>query len=754
MSACTLDLKQSTIGSATSPSGVTSPDSGSPTTPAPTPVLDPISLAMSNLMPKSAKLSWQSLDAGVTTFHVAIQLGTTPPTDCESGSVQMVTGSSVDLSSLVPESTYSYRICAESAGVLSAGVTGQFTTLKLLTRAPRYPSFANWNDYINNDGPDIFNATGTTCTPGYNSNYSYQSCVHAGIIQEITLPMGVLCSDVVAYDFLDVFQWRCDSTSTPNKIFSTGIEMYRGLRHLVSATGFRNNYVIIEVNGVKTYMTDSEVWWSNTVENLPVSAPATVTSLTNGGEAAGKIFVVSTTREEGAYSFGENKLSLVVLDGVQLKLASGGASPQVSAAGRSYFWIEGDFNAQGNTSTVLSVNSAMMFRMTGLRLSNSSSLSMSANGAYFGMISDFHITNSGSVYLGAGGGMLFVNGRITNSISGFDNGELNTVSNVLLANNSADIIKYPSNSFLHNITMINNSFNISGYGIRLALGDVYNLFHNLNILNHGSRAIYQWRGGGNTYSQLLTAGSGTIDILTVDFSNKFTNNLIVDSGAACLITDDTAFDPGLINGTCENSGTSDALLTTTLDISKVIVGKIFTDDTSNTSDSLGSAPFLNLTDFFKFDNWFRSWGPEGSTFPNADNKGPCASGSCRIWDYRLKADTLNLAYNRTRSAGEANQPFVPGSTCPNAVNGNETTSHTLPSYSITKTFLTNAHEIIDDGLGDDDSLCESNEACIYNPNFGAYQGEGDYLAQGTCQFQDGTAITGVKMYAYPTNGVP
>lgn len=325
---------------------------------------------------------------------------------------------------------------------------------------------------------------------------------------------------------------------------------------------------------------------------------------------------------------------------------------------------------------------------------------------------------------------------------------------MLLANNSDDIIMYPSNSFHNNITMVNNSATISGYGIRLAIGDVYNLFHNFNVLNHGSRAIYQWRGGGNTYSQLLTAGVGAIRILTVDFSNKFTNNLIVDSGAACLITDDTASDPGLIDGTCANSLSSDALLTTAIDVSKVFVGKISTDDASNTSDSLGAASFLSITDFLNFDNWFRSWGPEGSTFPSIDNKGPCVSGSCRIWDYRIKADTLNLAYNRTKSAGEANQPFVPGSTCPNAVSGTRTTSHTLAAYFITKTFLTNAHEIIDDGFGDDDSLCESNEACIYNPNFGAYQGEGDYLAQGTCLFQDGAAVTGVKMYAYPTNGVP
>ena len=58
-----------------------------------------------------------------------------------------------------------------------------------------------------------------------------------------------------------------------------------------------------------------------------------------------------------------------------------------------------------------------------------------------------------------------------------------------------------------------------------------------------------------------------------------------------------------------------------------------------------------------------------------------------------------------------------------------------------------------DGVGDDDGLCESAEVCIYAPNVGAYQGEGDYLTR-QCQFVGGGAIgiAGVTMQAYPVNG--
>jgi hypothetical protein len=51
----------------------------------------------------------------------------------------------------------------------------------------------------------------------------------------------------------------------------------------------------------------------------------------------------------------------------------------------------------------------------------------------------------------------------------------------------------------------------------------------------------------------------------------------------------------------------------------------------------------------------------------------------------------------------------------------------------------------------ENGICESNEACIYAPNVGAYQGHGDYKGNGTCLFVDGT-ISNVIMYSYPKNG--
>lgn len=64
-------------------------------------------------------------------------------------------------------------------------------------------------------------------------------------------------------------------------------------------------------------------------------------------------------------------------------------------------------------------------------------------------------------------------------------------------------------------------------------------------------------------------------------------------------------------------------------------------------------------------------------------------------------------------------------------------------------FLTNAVEILLDDVGDDDGLCEDSEDCLYTPNFGAYQGHGTL---GTCTFSANGGISVNNMYGYPNNG--
>ena len=65
------------------------------------------------------------------------------------------------------------------------------------------------------------------------------------------------------------------------------------------------------------------------------------------------------------------------------------------------------------------------------------------------------------------------------------------------------------------------------------------------------------------------------------------------------------------------------------------------------------------------------------------------------------------------------------------------------------TFLRNAIEIIDDSIGNENGLCESNETCLYSPNLGGYQGHGNLISAGA--FTPGT-LTGITLLKYETNG--
>lgn len=146
--------------------------------------------------------------------------------------------------------------------------------------------------------------------------------------------------------------------------------------------------------------------------------------------------------------------------------------------------------------------------------------------------------------------------------------------------------------------------------------------------------------------------------------------------------------------------------------------------------------FADITDWVNFASPFRGW---------QDNTGQsCDTGeSCEIFDFSLAPGDLELR-NTTLDGVNQNGAFTPGSPCPAAVDGGEAITNVAAS---TSTFLLNAVEVVSDGVGNDDALCESNEICIYAPNSGSFQGTGDWFERGTCQFQNGT-VSGVTMYGY------
>lgn len=714
---------------------------------------NPENIQIDNILSKQVSASWSAV-LTATKYRVAISSSSMPTDYCTSNFVSS-SNLNLALDSLTPNTTYYYRICADDGTVTSSGVTGTFKTLKYSQRNPAFSSFSNWNDYLVNDGTRFHDASQTVCPGGVTGGHN--SCINGGLIQKIILPELIVCNRIEIRDSLSSFSWGCDDSGANTVLYSTDLLGSKGLMDLIEGYSFKKNYVIAKIDGVDTYSSDVEVWWGNPIEELPDSPLGVVVSLTNSGSTAGKIFVLSSSKTADKYSIDDDKVSIVVFKNSVLKRNS--ASVQTNFLrfnSRLYNWFEGDLDGGNINTAIMLVNSSFM-RIHNANIYNFASSGISSGLGYNNMISNFKISNGRTAINTTMNGTLIRDGIIFKMSDYHMQNIYGTfVKNMLLVNNpggSYTAIAYPSESVFSNITIANNS---TSFAMRL-FSSYHNLFHNFLISNSGSSAIYSWQGAHNTFSQLLAVGSSAAEIqisTTQNEANKFTNNLVLDNLSECTVTNDTAYSSGLTPGSCLSDGPySDVnLRIVPLDQTKFFVGKVNLTDKVNLNNSLGTSLFSMILDWFNFENPFRVWGVDGSAFPNADNKGGCVAGTCRIWDYRLLNDSNNMAFNNTHNVTTKNDPFVAGSTCPLAVAGSVYTTYTNTNTATTYTFLTNAVEITGDGIGNDNVLCESGESCLYTPNFGAYQGEGDYLKQGTCNFQNGT-ISNVKLYAYPANGI-
>jgi len=191
---------------------------------------------------------------------------------------------------------------------------------------------------------------------------------------------------------------------------------------------------------------------------------------------------------------------------------------------------------------------------------------------------------------------------------------------------------------------------------------------------------------------------------------------------------------------------------------------VSSDPVNQSGGGLGLQPYAavpsaSALDWLGFlDPLYRGWGVEGSgLFNDPSRQGYCSGAqNCRMYDTRLaKNDSFLLNYNGAWNAA------IPS--CPTSLDGAGDiypaggANPTIIKDGAGRYFLKNAVEIqFDDAPGaNNNGLCESGEKCIYAPNAGAYQGEGDFTTQ-TCIFHDGpndgAHVRGVTMYAYPVNG--
>ncbi len=364
----------------------------------------------------------------------------------------------------------------------------------------------------------------------------------------------------------------------------------------------------------------------------------------------------------------------------------------------------------------------------------------------------------------------------------------NVVKNFLVANTNSDGLRVSSsdNTYINGLIVYGND-----KGVDISGGD-RNTFLNVTT------AANQWYGYeikstaedttivnsimANNNNVGLWNGSSPGTSLQGLFLTGNNSNPCNSDGSATSITDTTCTTDGLDGSQNWINAESTATNVKNIDLSTAFIAQITTDDSVNTHDTNGVLVHSgdNSINFWaEFETPYRGIGAEAvSGFIDFSENGRCSSGNCQIYDYAFSNITSHPMFNKTADGVNNNTPFVKGLVCPPQLDGDlvatdkQERPHTSnisglevigdsngnddgicePGEFCYNRFLINASEIMRDNIGDDDGLCESNESCIYSPNFGFYQGTGDYSVN-ECLFQNGGAsgVTNIRMYAYPTN---
>jgi hypothetical protein len=225
---------------------------------------------------------------------------------------------------------------------ITSTASGGDSTISIFISAfeiePLYPiNGSDWNDYIKNDGSDDISASDTACEPS-----TYTNCLHAGIMRVIEVPGKTSCAGLGAIDSLETFEWICDESTNPVRMISIGLNTGKGPSNLIdfNLADWKTNSVTISDNNIPIMIGGVGDWWSNPiVQNNDGSDGSDMTE--------GEIHII-TSNPGTTYTIGTDKISLLIQPGITL---TGDATPSqdiIAADGRSFTWIEGLVDADGD----------------------------------------------------------------------------------------------------------------------------------------------------------------------------------------------------------------------------------------------------------------------------------------------------------------------------------------------------------------------------------------------------------------------
>jgi len=619
----------------------------------------------------------------------------------------------------------STSVSASFSGINAPTASLIVSQLQLNPVSALFPSNgANWNDYV---AGNASTATDIACVAATDT-----TCVHGGERRVVAVTGKTSCNGLSAADDLGAFNWACDGSTNPVSMVSTGLTDGKNLSDLIDfvTPGFKSNKVTVYENGSILNATPSTAWWTNQV---------TVNNSAGSLQTASTIYLITAQPSPAdIYTLDANKVALVIQPGLNLS-GPGFGSSVILSSNRDHLWLEGAVNATADAKAV-DLRYVRFSVVRNVKAYNASTDGVYLANASHNTLSDVKASNNGAngVYLanatnntlsGVTASNNVLKGIFFNSTS-----NSNALSNVTASSNQDGIyLENASSNILSEVTSTNNLY--SGVTLHNAsITSNFNLLSGLTVSNNGYYGIFLGNSSNNTFSDVTAGNDGYGVYLGNSSNNKFTGMLQVGGNTYSNCTVGGGSNQGLVTTTCANNGTSNAILTTGITLANSFVGKVSSDDGHNVSDSNGAANYPAdpaSFDWMHFDNAYRVWGIDGSTFPSTDQRGQWTYiNTGRIWDWSISASDAVLR----------NVLAVP--------NGSDTLTHTWSDASST-TFLRRAVEISGDGIGNDNGLCESGETCVYTPNIGSYQGHGNLVSAGT--FIDGT-LTGITLMKQATNG--
>lgn len=642
---------------------------------------------------------------------------------------------------------------ANSSGIVSANVSNANISCNLITVTAMYPTNGlNWNDYINRDfSKDIFSQTDTACNTA--NTGGYRTCIHAGEIRTFDIPSRSACTNLTATDNLDALNWICRTNAKGGVTFySSALKKGKYLSDLIDWTNnvWQNLTITVKDGSSTLVVSNSLKLWTNVIDATEPSIPST----------SGTIYLYGLTTITNNIIINANKISVLINPSGIKSIRTTGACNSISGVdltNRLYVWFEGNIDYGNSTQNAYGIslftsrfsvikntriqNAGMNCIATG-NINNAINLNGSPNNYFEDIVLGETLGTSPAVGIGlllsASDDNLFNGISISNMATDgiqINSSRGNTIINATVMSSAAECVLIQSSSHNNNIFNI-STVNTNNYGIRY-LNSNNGLFLNTVLFNHQNHGVDLISGSSITVHNLSASNNPTGQVNLNTTSSYFTG-IIKTSSTTCLYSASS----GGMNSTCQPVSPSDFSAPISINgTANPFVGYSATDSknsTANLSGNNSGIAFGSMTDWIRFDNIYKGIGKFNSAaFPSTFHLGVCSSGNCTIWDLSLKASDTVLRNANISSVG---------ATCPTTM-----ITHNYSTSSVT--FLRNSVELLNDGVGNDNGLCEANEDCLLTPNHGAYQGHGNLIPASTASSGCADVTSqGIKLYQYETNG--